>query len=167
MSSQPSLSKSKKASPLPLASMMDRLWSTPPHTLGLVRPACWATSTYWTGEVVGLDTAASTRPRSLHFHRGVARASVSVLPSMKREEPRKRRRGKIIDCDDYRDFNGLHRNLSESNSRSLPHKVLSARFWLCCPARLQSCRKGPRGEWGFSPSQVFHWDFLEIFWWEG
>src|SRR5580704_2855367 len=116
MSSQPSLSKSKKASPLPLASMMDRLWSTPPHTLGLVRPACWATSTYWTGDVVGLETAASTRPRSLHFHRGVARASVSVLPRMKREEPRKRLRGKIIDCDDYRD---------SENSRSLHYAALA------------------------------------------
>jgi len=28
---------------------------------------------------------------------------VSVLPSTKRDEPRKRRRGKFIDCDDYRD----------------------------------------------------------------
>src|ERR1700677_4690231 len=75
----------------------------PPHTLGMVSPACCATLTNWTGEVVGPDTAASIRAGSLHFHRGVVRASVSVLPSMKREEPRKRRRGKIIDCDDYRD----------------------------------------------------------------
>ena len=45
-------------------------------------------------------------PRFLHFQRGVARASVSVLPSMKRDEPRKRLRGKIIDCDDYRDLSG-------------------------------------------------------------
>src|ERR1700722_11893399 len=88
--------------------MMDRLWSVPPHTLGLVSPACCATLTNCTGDVVGLDTAASTKAGSLHFHRGVVRASVSVLPSMKREEPRKRRRGKIIDCEDYRDSSGWH-----------------------------------------------------------
>src|SRR5580658_8463498 len=113
MSSQPSLSKSKKASPLPLASMMDRLWSMPPHTLGLVSPACCATLTNCTGDVVGLDTAASTKAGSLHFHRGVVRASVSVLPNMKREEPRKRRRGKIIDCDDYRDSRVLKSPIRE------------------------------------------------------
>src|ERR1700728_4013942 len=80
--------------------MMDRLWSMPPHTFGLVSPVCCATLTNCTGDVVVLDTAASTKDGSLHSHRGVVRASVSVLPSMKREEPRKRRRGKIIDCDD-------------------------------------------------------------------
>src|ERR1700691_2934335 len=88
--------------------MMDRLWAMPAHTLGLVSPACCATLTNCTGDVVGPDTAASTKAGSLHFHRGVVRASVSVLPSMKREEPRKRRRGKIIACDDYRDSSARH-----------------------------------------------------------
>src|SRR5271156_4804211 len=83
--------------------MMTRLWSIPPHTLGMVRPACCATSTNWTGEGPGLDTAARRRAGSFHFQSGVARASVSVLPSTKREEPRKRRRGKFMDCDDYKD----------------------------------------------------------------
>jgi hypothetical protein len=70
--------------------------------LGLVSPAFSATFTNCTGDVVGAETAASTRSRFLHCHRGVARASVSVPPNMKRDEPRKRLRGKIIDCSDYR-----------------------------------------------------------------
>src|SRR5277367_5225491 len=76
--------------------MMERLWSTPPHTLGLVSPACRATSTYWTGDVAAATSA------FFHFQRGVVRASVSLLPSMKRDDPRKRRRGKVMACDDYR-----------------------------------------------------------------
>src|SRR5271170_6262041 len=75
----------------------------------MVSPACWATFTNWTGEVAaGVTTAASTSSGFLQFHRGVARASVSVLPSMKRDEPRKRLRGKIIAWDDYRDSSGRH-----------------------------------------------------------
>src|SRR5580700_3500788 len=70
-------------------------------------PACAATSTNWTGDGkgdgTGFDTAAFTRAGSPHFQSGVERASINVLPSMKREEPRKRRRGRFIDCDDYRD----------------------------------------------------------------
>src|ERR1700735_1133807 len=76
--------------------MMERLCSTPPHTLGLVSPACRATSTYWTGDVAAATSA------FFHFQRGVVRASVSVLPSRKRDDPRKRRRGKVMACDDYR-----------------------------------------------------------------
>jgi hypothetical protein len=78
-----------------------------PH-VGDGQPGLLSHMTYWTGDVVGLDTAASTSFGSLHFHRGVVRASVSVLPSMKRDEPRKRLRGKIIACDDYRDSSGWH-----------------------------------------------------------
>src|ERR1700727_1566399 len=88
--------------------MMDLLWSTPPHTVGMVSPACWATSTNWTGDVVGAATAACRRSASLHRQSGVARASVKLLPSRKRDEPRKRLRGKIIACDDYRDSSGRH-----------------------------------------------------------
>src|SRR3984893_18772099 len=99
MSSQPSLSKSKKASPLPLASMMDRLWSMPPHTLGIFNPACRATSTNCTGDDTGFEVAALTSVGSLHCHSGVVRASISLLPNRKKDEPRKRRRGKFISCD--------------------------------------------------------------------
>src|SRR5882757_8709931 len=88
--------------------MMDRLWSTPPHTLGAVSPACLATSTNWTGEVVGAATAACSRSLFLHCQSGVARASVRLLPSRNRDEPRKRRRGNIIACDDYRDSSGRY-----------------------------------------------------------
>src|ERR1700740_1889138 len=103
MSSHPSLSKSKKAMPLPLASMMERLWSTPPQTLGIVSPACWATSTYWTGDGE-LETAASTSAEFFHFHSGVVSVSSNVLLRTKRDEPRKRRRGKFIDADsDYKE----------------------------------------------------------------
>src|SRR5579859_84221 len=88
--------------------MMDRLWSTPPHTLGAVSPACLATSTNWTGDVVGAATAACSRSGFLQCHRGVARASVRLLPSRKRDEPRKRLRGKFIACDDYRESSGQY-----------------------------------------------------------
>src|ERR1700730_9240950 len=99
MSSQPSLSKSKKASPLPLASMIDRLWSTPPHTLGIFNPACCATSTNCTGDGTGFEVAALTSVGSLHCDSGVVRASISVPLNRKKEEPRNRRRGKFISCD--------------------------------------------------------------------
>src|SRR6185437_14301294 len=99
MSSHPSWSKSKKARPLPLASMMDRLWSMPPHTLGIFNPACCATSTNCTGECERFEVAALTRAGSLHCQSGVVRASISVLPNRKKDEPRKRRRGKFIRCD--------------------------------------------------------------------
>src|ERR1700693_4157801 len=101
--------------------MMDRLWSTPPHTLGTVSPACLATSTNWTGDVVGAATAACSRSAFLHRQSGVARASVRLPPSRNRDEPRKRRRGNIIPCDDYRDAERLvcERHKQEGNGNSL------------------------------------------------
>src|SRR5262249_54933934 len=66
-------------------------------------PACWATSTYWTGDV-GPATAACTSDELLHFQSGVVRVSSSAPPRTKTDEPRKRRRGKFIDFDtDYRE----------------------------------------------------------------
>src|SRR6202012_4598460 len=44
---------------------------------------------------------------------GVARASVRLLPSRNRDEPRKRRRGKIIAGDDYREGCVLQRLVCE------------------------------------------------------
>src|ERR1700730_9914142 len=114
MSSQPSLSKSKKASPLPLASMMDRLWSTPPHTLGIFNPACCATSTNCTEDGGGFEVAALTSVGSFHCQSGVVRASISVLPNRKKEEPRKRRRGKFISCD-YRATGQLQLRISSAD----------------------------------------------------
>src|SRR3954454_20186030 len=84
--------------------MMDRLWSTPPHTLGAFSPACWPTSTNCTGGTGAFDVAASTNAGSFHRHRGVASASINVPLSMNKEEPRKRRRGQFIRCD-YKDAN--------------------------------------------------------------
>src|SRR5580704_18364480 len=66
-------------------------------------PACCATSTNWTPDGVGFDAAASTTSGFFHFQSGVVSASVSALPNTKREDPRKRRRGKIIDGNDYSD----------------------------------------------------------------
>src|SRR4029077_4682057 len=79
--------------------MIDRLWSIPPHTLGIFNPACRATSTNCTGDGTGFEVAALTSVGSLHCHSGVVRASISVLPKTKKDEPRKRRRGKFISCD--------------------------------------------------------------------
>src|SRR5580700_8886646 len=79
--------------------MMDRLWSTPPHTLGMFSPACFATSTNCTEDGVGFAVAALTSAGSLHFHNGVVRTSISELPNTKSDEPRKRRRGRFISCD--------------------------------------------------------------------
>src|SRR5579859_3125385 len=73
----------------------------PPQTFGSFRPASRATSTNWTGDEAGAGAVASTTRGFLHFHSGVVRASVSVLPSTKRDDPRKRRRGKIMVGDDY------------------------------------------------------------------
>src|SRR5271163_4552171 len=84
--------------------MMDLLWSTPPHTLRMFSPACWATSTNWTGDGAGFVVAVCRSAGSLQFQSGVARASVSAPPSTKREEPRKRLRGKIMGFHDYRDW---------------------------------------------------------------
>src|SRR6266436_2747705 len=78
--------------------MMERLWSTPPHTLGAFNPACFATSTNCTGDGTGSEVAALTSVGFLHCQSGVVNASISVPPSIKREEPRKRRRGKFIGC---------------------------------------------------------------------
>src|SRR5580704_18275410 len=64
-------------------------------------PACCATSTNWTPDGVGFDAAASTTSGFFHFQSGVVSASVSALPNTKREDPRKRRRGKLIDGDNY------------------------------------------------------------------
>src|SRR3954471_4649762 len=87
--------------PLPLVSMMLRLCSTPPHTLGIFNPACDATSMNWTGDGAAAGSAASTTREFFHFQSGVMRASVRVPPSTKSEEPRKRRRGVFIDRVDY------------------------------------------------------------------
>src|ERR1035441_703646 len=97
MSNHPSLSQSKNARPLPLVSMMTRLRSTPPHTLGTFSPACSATSMNWTGDDVELVTAAFTSDRFPHFQSGVMRVSSSVLLSTNAEDPIKRRRGIFID----------------------------------------------------------------------
>src|SRR5438045_1011546 len=88
--------------------MMDRLWSIPPHTLGIFNPACCATSTNFTGDgTASDDVAAFTSVGSLHCQSGVVSASTSVLPSRKKEEPRNRRRGRFIGCN-YRSTCLLH-----------------------------------------------------------
>src|SRR4029077_19962157 len=78
--------------------MMYRLWSTPPHTLGELSPASFATSTKVTGDVTaGFETvAASSRAPRFPFQSGVARASSSVEPRRIAEEPRNRRRRNFI-----------------------------------------------------------------------
>src|SRR6266481_3533540 len=78
--------------------MMWRLWSMPPHTLGDLTPASFATSTNVTGDAgVGFEiVAASSRALRFHFHSGVASAARSVLPRRVAEEPRNRRRGNFI-----------------------------------------------------------------------
>src|SRR5215469_4338021 len=94
MSSQPSLSKSKKAKPLPLASTISRLCSKPPQTLGRVRPDSRATSTNLTDPAEELESALASRTGELlHLQRGVLRASINDALRATREEPRKRRRG--------------------------------------------------------------------------
>jgi hypothetical protein len=82
---------------------MSRLWSTPPHTLGVFSPACRATSTNWTGDDVGSDIADSTTTELLHLQSGVVRASSKEPPSTTRDEPRKRRRGIFIESRHYID----------------------------------------------------------------
>src|SRR5258708_1464888 len=79
--------------------MMDRLWSIPPHTLGIFNPACCATSTNCTADGTGFEVAALTSVGSFHRQSGVVKASINVLPNIKNVEPRKRRRGKFISCD--------------------------------------------------------------------
>src|SRR5258708_27209529 len=83
--------------PLPLVSMMDRLCSVPPQTLGIVRPALLATSTNITGEAAGEPgpVAAVSRDRR-HRQSGVVSASSTVLPRTTSVDPRKRRRGTFI-----------------------------------------------------------------------
>src|SRR6266481_8907982 len=83
--------------PLPLASMMDRLCSVPPQTLGIVRPALLATSTNITGEAAGEPgpVDAVSRDRR-HRQSGVVSASSTVLPRTTSVDPRKRRRGTFI-----------------------------------------------------------------------
>src|SRR5713226_4132325 len=89
--------------------MMYRLWSTPPHTLGEVSPASFATSTKVTGDVAaGFETvAASSRAPRFHFQSGVASASRSVLPRRIAEEPRKLRRGNFIGSLSLQQFSGM------------------------------------------------------------
>ena len=89
----------EKSQSAALASMMERLWSTPPHTFGIFNPACCATSTNCTGDAPGFEVAALTSAGSLHCQSGVVRASISVLPNRKKDEPRKRRRGRFMRCD--------------------------------------------------------------------
>src|SRR6266576_5261152 len=101
--------------------MMDRLWSIPPHTLGIFNPACCATSTNCTGDGMGFEVAALTSVGSLHCHSGVVRASISVLPNRNKDEPRKRRRGKFISCD-YRGTDQLQRrNLNRRSRRCIQY----------------------------------------------
>src|SRR5215469_8839131 len=89
--------------------MIMRFRSTPPHTLGIVRPAFSATSMNWTGDAGDVETAAFTCHRSPSFHNGVVRVSSRLLLSMNSEDPRKRRRGMIIGFFDYRKSSGLER----------------------------------------------------------
>src|SRR5437868_3996707 len=77
---------------------MDRLWSLPSQTLGLFIPACCATSTNFTVDGTASVVAALTSAGSLHCQSGVVSASISLLPSRKKDEPRKRRRGRFIGC---------------------------------------------------------------------
>src|ERR1700761_3388316 len=116
--------------------MMEVLWSMPPHTLGLVNPACCATSTYWTGE------AAAATSALVHFHNGVVRASVSWLPRMNKDDPRKRLRGNFIDCDDYRRgcFKGS----------CLPVTTRTSAVVACSPCSSVA----PRQEWLPAPGQA-------------
>src|SRR5580704_15989459 len=96
--------------------MMDRLWSIPPHTLGIFNPAWCATSTNCTGDGTGFEVAALTSVGSLHCHSGVVRASISVPLNRKKEEPRNRRRGNFISCD-YRSTDQLQRRNLNRRSR--------------------------------------------------
>src|SRR5664279_3271527 len=84
--------------PLPFASMMYRLCSSPPHTFGVFKPAWRPTSTNFTPGSAGVfgKLAASTISGRFHFQSGVAKASTSSLPSTSRELPRNRLRGKFI-----------------------------------------------------------------------
>src|ERR1700733_7000251 len=77
--------------------MMERLWSVAPHTLGVLRPAWRATSTNRTGDA-GEEVETADTGAAVFFHRqsGVVSASSKLLPSTTSEEPRKRRRGKLI-----------------------------------------------------------------------
>src|ERR1017187_448135 len=97
--------------------MITRLWSTPPHTLGTLSPACSATSMNSTGEAAELDTAALTAERVPHFHSGVISVSSSVLPSTKKVDPMKRRRGIFIELHDHEMENYLPKPLRR-NKRS-------------------------------------------------
>src|SRR5689334_18900838 len=83
--------------------MITRFLSTPPHTLGTVKPAFSARSMNWTGDVGGVVAAASTRNRSPSLHSGVVSVSSKPVPRTKSEDPRKRRRGTIICWFDYRE----------------------------------------------------------------
>src|ERR1700747_2818762 len=109
---------------------MERLWSTPPPLLGIFNPACCATSTNCNGDGAGFDVAALTSVGSLHFQSGVVRASISVLPNMKRDEQRKRRRGKIIGCNYKITFLLQRRNLSpdQGTAFSISRACTALRF---------------------------------------
>src|SRR6266404_2338132 len=91
--------------------MMYFLWSAPPHTLGVFKPASRATSTNTTGDATagfemdgfesdGFETGAASRiVEPGHFQRGVMIASKSELPRTTKDEPRKRRRRRFITYD--------------------------------------------------------------------
>jgi len=74
----------------------------PSQTLGTVSPAACATSINWTREEDEVDGAASTINCSFQFQRGVARASSNAPPRTQSDDPRKRRRGSIIEWKDYK-----------------------------------------------------------------
>src|SRR5215469_8826811 len=103
--------------PLPLVSMMTRLCSTPPQTLGTVRPACSATSMNCTGEEGVEATAGLTWAAAPSLHTGVVSLSSSELLSRNKLDPRKRRRGISIRfsddksrADDWTTCNVLNRS---------------------------------------------------------
>src|ERR1035438_6740054 len=77
------------------------LWSIPPQTLGIIKPACLATSTNCTPGAAASCSTVSTKSGLRHFHSGVAKASSTELLITRRDAPRKRRRGRTIGFDNY------------------------------------------------------------------
>src|SRR5215469_11985281 len=88
--------------PLPLVSMTSRFFSIPPQTFGICKPACSATSKYWTEDDARCSNAASTTIGFCHLQIGVVRASRSVPPRATREEPRKRLRDGVMGVAQHR-----------------------------------------------------------------
>jgi hypothetical protein len=96
-----------------------------------------------TGEDVDPDTAALTDAVSRHLQSGVVRTSSNVLPSTKREDPRKHRREGIIDCADYRDKRPLHETLVWFQNLAMQSLARHFRKWMRYDSRALFDRNDP------------------------